>query len=318
MGAVVGNSFYFDFEVRLMEFLQSTLGEKAISLISHLSALGEETMLVIIIGFIYWCYNKKAGKYIGMNIMMGVVFNPLIKNIFWRRRPYFDHETIKCLRPVDKGADIYDIAAQGFSFPSGHSTNAAAAYGSIARAFKKPLFTVLGFVIPFLVGFSRIVVGCHYPTDVLFGWLLGVLIIFLLPFIFEKIDEKKHWIAYLVIYLICCAGFFYCKTSDYFAGMGLLGGFFGAMVFDDKVVHFENTKNPVFMVTRLVFGLAVFLVLSKVLKMPFSKEFLDSGTFAANLIRYIRYIIISFVAIGLYPMTFKLENKLVKNKKANA
>jgi membrane-associated phospholipid phosphatase len=48
----------------------------------------------------------------------------MAKNIALRRRPYFDHESIHILRVVEPEADIYDIAAQGYSFPSGHSTNA--------------------------------------------------------------------------------------------------------------------------------------------------------------------------------------------------
>lgn len=312
MGAVVGNTFYYNFEVRLMEFLQSVLGTSAISFISFLSTFGEETILILVTGFLFWCYDKKAGIYAGLNVMVGVVFNPLIKNIFWRRRPYFDHETIKCLRPVEKNADIYDIAAQGFSFPSGHSTNSSIVYGSLARYFKKPVFTVLAFVLPFCVGFSRVVVGCHYPTDVLFGWLSGVLIIFLMPFVMEKVGEKKRWIAFVVIYAISCIGLFYCKTSDYFSGLGLMGGFFLAVEFDERVVKFENTKNPVFCVTRILGGFVLYFVLNTLLKLPFSKEFLDSGVFLANIVRYIRYIIVSFCTIGVYPLAFRVEKKFIK------
>ena len=110
MGVVVGNSFWFDFEVELMEFLQRTIGDTGISIISFFSYFGEELILILLLGFLFWCYDKKAAIYIGTNVMVGLVFTPLIKNFFWRRRPYFDHETIKCLRPVDKKADIYDLS----------------------------------------------------------------------------------------------------------------------------------------------------------------------------------------------------------------
>ena len=309
MGAVVGNSFWFDFEVKLMEFLQNTLGEAGISIISFFSAFGEEMILILALGFLFWCYDKKAATYIGVNIMVGVVFNPLIKNIFWRRRPYFDHETIKCFRPVDKAADVYDIAAQGFSFPSGHSTNAAILYGSLCRVYKSPVFKVIAFALPFLVGFSRVVVGCHYPTDVVFGWLLGAVIIFAIPWIFEKVGEEKRWLLYLIIFLISCLGLFYCKTSDYFTGLGLMGGFFLASEFDTRFVKFENTRKPLLWATRLIGGLIVYFALNTVLKLPFSKEFLDSGTFLAGIVRFCRYIIVSFVTIGVYPLIFRLEKK---------
>lgn len=309
MGVVVGNSFWFDFEVKLMEFLQNTLGSTGIGIISFFSLFGEEMIMILALGFLFWCYDKKAATYIGTNIMVGAVFNPLIKNLFWRRRPYFDHETIQCFRPVDKSADIYDIAAQGFSFPSGHSTNSAVLYGSLARVYKNPVFRVIAFVMPFLVGFSRVVVGCHYPTDVVFGWLLGAVVIFVIPWIFQKAGDEKRWLVYLVIFLISCLGLLYCKTSDYFTSLGLMGGFFLASEFDARVVKFENTKKPLFWVTRLAGGLLLYFALNTLLKMPFGKEFLDSGTFLAGIVRFCRYTIVCFVTIGVYPLVFRLEKK---------
>lgn len=313
MGAVVGNSFWFDFEVKLMEFLQRTLGETGINIISFFSAFGEEMMLILILGFLFWCYDKKAATYIGMNVMLGIVVTPLIKNIFWRRRPYFDHESIKCLRPVDSSADIYDISAQGFSFPSGHSTNSATVYGSIARFYKKPAFTVLAFVLPFCVGFSRVVVGCHYPTDVMCGWLTGGLIVLIIPTIMSRIDEEKRWIAYIIIFLISSVGIFYCKTSDYFSGLGLMGGFFMSAEFERRVIRFENTRKPLLWITRLVGGVVVYFALNTLFKLPFSKEFLDSGVFLANIVRLLRYLIVSFITIGVYPMLFRFERLVVKD-----
>ena len=59
MNLVVGRSFYFDFEVEFMQWLQSVLGEKGAGIISHFSAFGEEMLLIGILGFIFWCYDKK-------------------------------------------------------------------------------------------------------------------------------------------------------------------------------------------------------------------------------------------------------------------
>ena len=172
---LTGNSFAFNWEVSLMEWLQSHLGSGTISVLSFLSAFGEELVLVLILGFIFWGYDKKLGKAIGLNVLMGLVWNPMLKNVAVRRRPYFDHEGIKILRLVDKSADAYDISAQGFSFPSGHSTNAVTLYGSLAAKKKSKALLGAAVALPLLVGFSRVVVGAHYPTDVLAGWALGLL-----------------------------------------------------------------------------------------------------------------------------------------------
>ena len=175
---LTGNVFSFPWEASLMEWLQTHLSG-AVPVISFFSAFGEELVMILIIGFLYWWYDKKAGKAIGLSVLMGITWNPLIKNIFLRRRPYFDHEGIRILRLMEPKADPMDIAAQGFSFPSGHSTNAVTMYGSLGQYFKKKWLTAAALALPLLVGFSRVVVGAHYPTDVFVGWLLGVAVLLL-------------------------------------------------------------------------------------------------------------------------------------------
>ena len=50
------------------------------------------------------------------------------------------------------------------------------------------------------------------------------------------------------------------------------------------------------------------------MKLPFSKEWLDSGELLANLVRTARYAIILFVVIAVYPRVFPLFEKVGKKK----
>lgn len=302
-----GNTFFFPWEVNLMEWLQGHIGSTGISIISFFSMFGEEILLVLFLGFIYWCYDKKLGRTMGLTAIMGLTWNAMAKNIALRRRPYFDHENIKILRVVEPEADIYNISAQGYSFPSGHSTNAVTAFGSLAVHLRKRWATVIAVAIPLLTGFSRFVVGAHYPTDVLGGWLLGVIIVLLVPLLQKRVKSTLQ--LYGILLLINLPGFLYCKSADYYTGAGLLIGFMGATLLDDNCVHFENTRKPLYRVLRLLGGVAVYFALSKLLKLPFSDEFLNSGTTASLLVRCARYAVIAFVDFGVYPMLFRFEKK---------
>ena len=305
---VIGNTFFFSWEVSLMEWLQTHISGAGISIISLFSLFGEELPLILIVGFVYWSFDKKLGRTVGLSAVMGLIWGAMLKNIFLRRRPYFDHKGIQILRIVEPEADIYDISAQGFSFPSIHSTNAVTVFGSLSVSTRKRVLTVVAIVIPLLTGISRFVLGAHYPTDVLAGWLLGVISVAVIQLLQKRV--KNTLALYGILLVTAIPGFFYCRSEDYFTAAGLLLGFMGATLLDDYYVHFENTHKSVWMAARMLGGLAVYFVLNTVLKLPFSKEFLSNGSTAALLVRCARYVIVAFVDFGVYPMLFKIEKSV--------
>ena len=310
----MGNIFYFDWEVSLMLWIQAHLGDFGVKLASLCSSLGEEMVLILVMGFCYWCWNKELGIFIGINFCMTSVWNTMIKNVALRRRPYMD-TPVKCLKVVDPSAEIDDIAAQGFSFPSGHSSGAVATYGSIGAFAKKGWAWAIAIVIPLLVGVSRFCVGAHYPTDVLCGWLLGVLAILIVSVVGSRFRHK--WAFYLLLTATALPGFFFCRTNDYFTSFGMMIGFFAGNLVEERYVKFRSTRVWWKIILRLAGGVAIYFGLNIVLKLPFSSEFLDSGTLAAYLVRTLRYAIILFTDIALYPMLFDKigkKNELLEEK----
>lgn len=97
---------------------------------------------------------------------------------------------------VERARPISDYSANlgTFSFPSGHSTGSMVAFGLLAYfAFMKlpgvwgVAVAVLLLLVPIAVGISRISLGAHHPSDVLAGWLLGLLGLLAIIFIIRPL-----------------------------------------------------------------------------------------------------------------------------------
>lgn len=128
--------------------------------------LGTAGILWICIS-IYLCMDKKKRK-IGITCGLALVLylligNIIFKNIFHRPRPFVEIEGLKALGSLPRG----------YSFPSGHTGS------SFSVSFI--LYTLIGgkkgriaMILATLIGFSRIYIGVHYLSDVIFGAILGI------------------------------------------------------------------------------------------------------------------------------------------------
>ena len=79
-------------------------------------------------------------------------------------------------------------------------------------------------------------------------------------------------------------------------------------------IKFENTRNILRCILRLVLGVGVYFGLSTLTKLPFNKDFLNAATMASYAVRAVRYCVIIFVTIGVYPLLFRLGDRVFKRK----
>lgn len=309
---MIGNFFQFGWEIELIKWCQNYIPGFIIEILSVVSNIGDTFFIVPVICFFYLCYDKKIGKKIIYNTLMGLVLSGSIKNIFKRRRPYFDNADIECLKIVDKKYDKYDAVRQGFSFPSMHSTNIVVVTGSIYNSFKKKPLLYLSIIVSFIVGISRFVLGCHYPTDVLAGWLLGLFVIAISSKVQSKLSDNYQ---YLLLLAIGTISLFFSTSNDYLSSFGITIGFVCCELFDKKYCDFKNTNNVFRIIARLVFALGVFLSINLFMEYVIFTELRESVSLIANIYRVFRYALSAFVAIGLTPLLYKYNLLKIKDDK---
>ena len=123
---------------------------------------------------------RRTGMIMCMSAAIDVLaVNVLLKNIVGRTRPYIMFESLVSL--VGEESD--------FSFPSGHSAISFAVATVILLCLPKK-FGIPAMVLAFLVAISRLYVGVHYPTDVIFGIIIGIGCAFLAKLLFEIMEKK--------------------------------------------------------------------------------------------------------------------------------
>ena len=105
---------------------------------------------------------KQKAVFIGETFLASAFVTIASKSIIKIDRPYVTHPSIQ------------PLSVEGsYSMPSGHTSSAFATATSLSMAFPKWYVVVPSFVWASSVGYSRMHLGVHYPSDVLVGALVG-------------------------------------------------------------------------------------------------------------------------------------------------
>lgn len=136
----------------------------------QLTALGGGPVLWLVIllaiGYLLAARRASTAAFLLASVALGMGLSTLLKNLFMRPRP----ELVAHL-----------VQVQTTSFPSGHAMNSAIVYltlgGLLARSEKtrsvRIYLIAAAITLTVLVGFSRVYLGVHWPSDVAAGWCVG-------------------------------------------------------------------------------------------------------------------------------------------------
>lgn len=273
-----------EFELNIIRAIQSIANPFLDGLFQFITMFGEEAILIPLIAVIYWAFNKKMGEYIAYASLTSVLVNGAIKDIFKAKRP-IGEPGIRSLRIE---------TATGYSFPSGHTQGTASFWGAIAIYLKKNYMYGISGLIIVLVAISRLYLGVHYPKDVLFGAIFGILTSFITYKLFNKVNNKIA--LYFITFIIFIPALLYAHSADFIKGMGTFLGFALGIYVEKKYVNFSVEGKSINKILRVVIGLAILILLKVGLKAVFPNKLV---------FHFLRYFIIVFFGIGLYPAIFK-------------
>lgn len=301
-------------EMEYLLFLQNIreqLGPVFETLVTWFSD-GSLTVSFFLPFLIYWVVNKEDGLFILTNYSIGRAVNGLAKVTACIYRPWIIDERI---HPSDAAKE----AATGYSFPSGHTTQATATLGSISVTTKKTWLKCICWIAIALVMLSRNYLSVHTPKDVLVGFGLTAFIILITKHFWNWLKEHKGNMSKIlgVVFLICVAGlaYTYFKTypesayvdtkamqRDTFKEIGNLLGFTTGVYLEMKFVNFEtkdiNKKN---VVLRILVG-TLFVGVSEI----------GLGTLVSimdgRIAKFLIYFIVAIIGTFLVPLVFtKME-----------
>ena len=133
-----------------------------------ISVLGMPEFYLLIIPLVLWCYNKTLGLRLIFLLSIGAAINAFAKLLFHSPRPYWISPEVKAF-----------ASEPTFGVPSGAAQISLLFLGYIGAWCKKTSVWVVCIALIILVAIARMYLGVHFLTDILMGWLIALVILFL-------------------------------------------------------------------------------------------------------------------------------------------
>ena len=280
---------------------------------------GEMLFMALAIGM-FWCVSKRTGFYMLTVGFLGTIFNQFLKLAFRVSRPWVQDPEFTIVEEAR-------AAATGYSFPSGHTQNAASTLLCPALLTERKWLRGILWGLYLLVAVSRMYLGVHTPYDVGVSLALGLVLVFALRPLFRSEEMKPARLYALLFIMLGLAALYAVYASAYpfpadieaenlaegiknaYTLLGAVAGMLLATWLDQQYVHFSVQGSLPAQLVKLIAGLALTIGLRVVLKAPLNA--LCGGSPVANGLRY--FIMVVFAA-GIWPMTFTWICRMLPKK----
>jgi membrane-associated phospholipid phosphatase len=218
--------------------------------------MGEQPFFMLLLPLVYWCVNRRIGARLTILFLFSAHLNMVAKVPAAQPRPYqYDPRVF----PLYK--------ASGGGFPSGHTQNAVVVWGYLASHFRRLEPWIFAGLLMLFIPISRLYLGVHFPTDLLGGYIMGVILLLLYlrlePVVEAWLKEKGlacqlyagFLVPLLLVLLVPNNGKYGIITGATLMGMGV--GF----AFERRWVRFESGGMWWKRILRFLVGVTVLFTL---------------------------------------------------------
>lgn len=279
---------------------------------------GELIIPVAFMAMIYWSFNKKAGTYLFFTFGLTLYVNVFLKMTACIKRPWLIDSRVQPIEQVMPAAD-------GYSFPSGHTAGAMAVWGGSAYFWRRnKAVLITGMLLVLLVGFSRNYVGVHTPQDVIISILAGIFILISADRLLNWIDKKPNRdilfyavimvitaILYLYIHIKCCIQMqtYNCLTDNInplemkhtvYSKFGFMVGIFTGWILEKRFIKYTIPAMPV--LKKILLSIAGLILLSLIIFLADKILFILP---AKHITSAVKIFLIPFFITFIYPATLK-------------
>lgn len=267
----------FQWGLEFIQAIQMAKGPALTTLFLAITSLGSKEFYFLLLPLLLWSVNFVVGARVAAVFLLATYVNVSLKDLFALPRPV----------ELDPSVELYDV--MGYGLPSGHAQLSVVIWGILADALDRTWSWILAGVLAALIGFSRIYLGVHFPTDVLAGWLIGILLLVAYVVFHRQLEkwlEARNLGAQLAAAVILSLVLLLVHATDDTASLTgvLLGAGTGVALLRR---NFDYDAGGSFWQrgARVLLGLAVLLALRFGLK-AISPERPEALSIAARFLRY--------------------------------
>lgn len=173
-----------DWGIEAVFWLQNWMGAGWKGLMLFFSDIaGDAPGYILLVLLFYYVFDRTMGLRLLLILGISDAFNNLLKNIIAAGRPYQYDGRITIAAPED-----------GYGMPSGHAQNSGTVFGRLITGVKSLWSRIMLFLLIAGIGVSRVYLGVHTPEQVLAGWVLaGVFLWLALRFEAGLVDRLREW-----------------------------------------------------------------------------------------------------------------------------